>query len=154
MITEEDLAKERLSYTPDTKPGFTRKKNGKKFDYFDTKGKKIREPNIIERINSLAIPPAWKEVWISPFKNGHLQAVGYDDKNRKQYIYHPDWIRISQENKFSKMIDFGLSLPKIRNRVRYDMEGKKLDKRKVLATIVWLLEHTFVRIGNEEYSKE
>ncbi|HVZ67334.1 MAG TPA: DNA topoisomerase IB [Patescibacteria group bacterium] len=154
MITEEDLINEKLSYTPDTKAGFTRKKKGKKFEYFDSKGKKITEPNVIERIDGLAIPPAWHEVWISPYKNGHLQAVGYDDKNRKQYIYHPDWVKLSQENKFAKMVDFALSLPKIRQKIAYEIKQKELDRERIIATIIWLLEHTFIRVGNEEYSKE
>ncbi|MEK6883775.1 MAG: DNA topoisomerase IB, partial [Nanoarchaeota archaeon] len=83
-----------------------------------------------------------------------LQATGIDDKGRKQYIYHPKWVELSQQNKFDKLIDFGLVLPKIRNRIRYDLEGKKLDKQKVIATVVWLLENTFIRVGNEEYAKE
>jgi len=148
------LKREELRYISDDRDGFLRQKVGRQFRYYDTDLKRIKDKKILERIESLGIPPAWRRVWISPQKNTHLQATGFDEKGRKQYIYHSDWIKITQENKFSKMIDFGLSLPKIRNRVRYDMEGGKLDKRKVLATIVWLLEHTFVRIGNEEYSKE
>ncbi|HVT00613.1 MAG TPA: DNA topoisomerase IB [Patescibacteria group bacterium] len=154
MITEEDLINERLSYTPDTKPGFSRKKKGTKFEYFDTKGKKINDSNVVARIDSLVIPPAWNEVWISPYKSGHLQARGFDDKNRKQYIYHPEWVKLSQENKFAKMVDFALSLPKLRQKIAYEIKQKELDRERIIATIIWLLEHTFIRVGNEEYSKE
>ncbi|MBI2420514.1 MAG: DNA topoisomerase IB, partial [Candidatus Levybacteria bacterium] len=149
-----ELRKEELRYSSDQVPGFFRQKIKGKFKYYDTDGKRLTDKKTLSRIEEMAIPPAWKNVWISPRGNTHLQATGVDEKKRKQYIYHPDWIKISQENKFSKMIDFGLNLPKIRNKVRYDMQGIEMNKRKILATVVWLLEHTFIRIGNEEYSKE
>lgn len=151
---KKELEKESLRYGSDDKPGFFRQKISGKFKYYDLDGKKINDKKVIERIESLGIPPAWKHVWISPKTNTHLQATGIDDKKRKQYIYHPDWIKISQQNKFSKMVDFGLNLPKIRSRVKYDLGRDDLDKRKIIATVVWLLEHTFIRIGNENYSKE
>ena len=149
-----ELAREDLIYFPDSRPGIFRQRLGKKFEYYDADGKKIRERKILLRIKSLIIPPAWQDVWISPCVNGHLQATGIDDRRRKQYLYHPDWLKISQENKFSKMIDFGSSLPKIRQKIYYELRQKLLSKERLLATVVWLLEHTFVRIGNEEYSKE
>ena len=148
------LKKEDLVYCSDSTPGFFRQKNGKDFNYYDLKGKRIRSPGIVNRLNSLKVPPAWKDAWICPKVNGHLQATGIDDKGRKQYIYHPDWIKLSQENKFSKVVDFGLSLPKIRDKVRYDLAQRSGDKRKILATVIWLLEHTIIRVGNEEYQKE
>lgn len=150
---KKELKKESLRYVSDSKPGFWRQKIGKKFTYYDEEGKKITDKNILERIDSLAIPPAWKNVWICKFSNGHLQATGIDEKNRKQYLYHPDWIKITQENKFSKMTDFGLSLPKIRRIIGGFMKADSLDKKRIIATIVWLLEHTFIRIGNEEYAQ-
>ncbi len=143
-----------LRYIPETSQGYSRLKKGKHFQYFNTDGKRINDEKVVERINKLRIPPAWKKVWISPSNNTHLQATGLDDKGRKQYIYHPKWIEISQQTKFDKLIDFGLKLPKIRSRVRYDLAGKKPDLKRVVATIVWLLENTFIRIGNEEYAKE
>jgi DNA topoisomerase I len=143
-----------LRYFSDQNPGFFRHKIGKKFVYYDLKGGKINNSKIIKRINDLVIPPAWKDVWVSPLENSHLQATGIDDRGRKQYIYHPDWTKLCQQNKFSKMIDFGLSLPKIRSKIRYDLSLPSLDKRKILSTIIWLLENTFIRIGNDEYSKE
>ena len=109
---------------------------------------------MVDRINLLRIPPAWQNVWICPNDRGHIQAIGYDEKGRKQYIYHPEWIEMMQENKFSKVIFFGERLPKIRRKVNEDLALQGLPKERVLATLVWLLQHTFIRIGNEEYAKE
>ena len=148
------LKEESLRYASDTTPGYFRQKLNGKWSYYDLNGKRITDNNKIERIEALVIPPAWKKVWISPKANGHIQATGIDEKGRKQYIYHPDWIKISQENKFSKMIDFGNALPKIRGKVRYELNKDDLTKEKIIATIIWLLEHTFIRIGNEQYSQE
>ncbi|MDO8269451.1 MAG: DNA topoisomerase IB [Candidatus Levybacteria bacterium] len=149
-----EMRNESLRYITDAIPGFFRQKNRNTFSYYDIEGKKITSEKALERIRNLVIPPAWKDVWISPIANGHLQATGIDDRGRKQYKYHEDWIKITQQNKFSKMIDFGLSLPQIRQKVSYDMKLEGLDKRKIIATVIWLLEHTFIRIGNEEYQKE
>jgi len=151
---KKQLAREDLVYSTDAKPGYFRQKVGKKIFYYDTEGNKIRNKSTISRINKLAIPPAWKDVWVSPAANGHLQATGIDDRRRKQYIYHPDWVAVNQENKFSKLIDFGLSLPKIRGKISYEMKKDDLSRERILATVVWLLEHTFIRIGNEEYSRD
>lgn len=151
---EKQLKKEDLRYISDQSSGFFRQKIGKNFKYYDLDGKIIKERKTLERIKSLVIPPAWRNVWICPKDNGHIQATGIDEKRRKQYIYHPDWIALTKQNKFASMIDFGLGLPKIRNKVRYDLESKTFDKRKILATVIWLLEHTFIRVGNEEYAKE
>lgn len=153
-VLEKQLEKEDLRYISDKQPGFFRQKSGKKHIYYDLDGKRIKDKKVLERIGSLVVPPAWEHVWVSPKGNTHLQATGIDEKGRKQYIYHPDWVKVSKQNKFSKMIDFGLSLPKIRSKVRFDLQLKALEKRKILATIIWLLENTFIRIGNEEYSKE
>src|SRR4029078_6495286 len=149
-----DLKKEDLTYSTDSKTGFFRQRSGKKFSYYNTEGNRIRDEKTISRIDSLGIPPAWQDVWICPKGEGHLQATGYDDRGRKQYIYHPDWVKICNENKFSKLVDFGLSLPKIRGQVDYELHQKELDRERILATVVWLLEHTFIRVGNEEYSRE
>lgn len=143
-----------LRYIPETSRGYSRKKVGEHYHYFNTEDKKVTEETVINRINKLRIPPAWKKVWISPSSDTHLQATGIDDRGRKQYIYHQKWIELSQETKFDKLVDFGLKLPKVRSRIRYDLSGKKPDLKRVVATIVWLLENTFIRIGNEEYAKE
>lgn len=149
-----ELRKEELVYAMDTKPGLMRQKIQKSYAYYDLDGKKVTDKKTKDRIDSLGIPPAWENVWISPLTNGHLQATGFDEKGRKQYIYHPSWIKISQENKFAKMVDFGMNLPKIRGKVAYDMRNDELSRKKIIATVIWLLEHTFIRIGNEQYSRE
>lgn len=149
-----EIKKEGLRFITDGKPGFMRQKIGKGFVYYDIEGKRIRDKTVIKRIEKLGIPPAWKNVWICASENGYLQAIGWDERKRKQYIYHPDWIKISQENKFGRLVDFGLSLPTIRSKIDYELHQKDLDKERILATVVWLLERTFIRIGNEEYSRE
>jgi DNA topoisomerase I len=151
---QDKLDKEDLKYVHDKQPGYFRQKSGKKIEYYDLDGKRIKKGKVLDRIEALVIPPAWEHVWICPSPSGYLQATGFDEKGRKQYIYHADWTKISQQNKFSKLIDFGLHLPKIRGKVDYNLNRDTLDKRRILATIIWLLEHTFVRIGNEEYSRE
>lgn len=156
MITDpHQQAKEaQLRYVADSIPGLKRRKTAKDFNFFDPEGIPIKDEKVLERIYNLVIPPAWKDVWISPVKNSHLQVTGFDEKGRKQYIYHPEWTRLCQENKFSKMGDFGLSLPKIRSRVRYDLDRKEPDFKRVVATVVWLLEHTLIRVGNDEYARD
>lgn len=149
-----ELKKADLRYISDSSGGFTRKKQGNKFIYFDNQGKRIQSPQIIERIDSLTIPPAWSDVWICPSPSGYLQAVGFDDKKRKQYIYHPDWTKISQENKFNKMVFFGEVLPEIRKKIARDMMLVELERNRIIATVIWLLEHTFIRVGNDEYVQE
>jgi DNA topoisomerase-1 len=143
-----------LRYVSDEQPGYTRQQRGKKFVYFDTDGKEIKDETRILRINRLAIPPAYRDVWICPSPNGHLQATGRDDRGRKQYRYHERWRIERDENKYEKMVVFGQSLPKIRRRVTRDLKRRGLPREKVLATVVDLLEKTMIRIGNEEYARE
>lgn len=153
--TLKDQAKESgLRYVSDQISGFTRIKKGGGFKYYDRDLKTIGNPDIIDRIDNLRIPPAWKKVWISPFKNGHIQATGIDERGRKQYIYHADWTEMCQQNKFDKMAAFAEMLPRLREKISEDMNLPGLAERKILATIVWLLEHTYIRIGNPEYAKE
>lgn len=148
------IKKAALRYVNDDTPGISRKKRGSSFSYFDAKGKVIKDPKILGRVKALVIPPAWQNVWICPDDSGYLQATGIDSKGKKQYRYHDDWIKICQENKFSKMAFFGEVLPEIRRKIYRDMLIRQLNKSKILATVVWLLEHTFIRVGNEEYAKE
>ena len=122
--------------------------------YFDIEGKPIRDEQRVLRINRLAIPPAYRDVWICPSPNGHLQATGKDDRGRKQYRYHERWREVRDENKYEKMLIFGQTLGKIRRRVKKDMALRGLPRDKVLATVVQLLETTFIRVGNEEYARE
>ncbi len=156
IVTDPEVAAEEagLRYVSDDKPGYTRQKWGKKFVYFDTEGKEIRDETRILRLNRLAIPPAYTEVWICPSPNGHLQATGRDDRGRKQYRYHERWREERDENKYEKMVIFAQALPKIRRRITKDLKQRGLPREKILATVVQLLERTFIRIGNEEYAKE
>lgn len=143
-----------LRYVNDARPGITRKPFRKKFRYFDPDGTLIRDEAVLARIKSLAIPPAWKDVWICPIAHGHLQATGRDAKGRKQSRYHPHWREVRDETKYERMKAFGEALPAIRERVERDLSLPGLPREKVLATIVRLLETTFIRVGNEEYARE
>jgi DNA topoisomerase I len=143
-----------LRYVSDEQTGFSRQRKGDEFEYFDTKGKPIRDERRLLRIKRLAIPPAWTDVWICPSSNGHIQAIGRDARRRKQYRYHERWREIRDENKFDRLINFGKALPKIRRRLKKDLALSGLPREKVLATIVQLLERSFIRVGNEEYARE
>jgi DNA topoisomerase-1 len=156
IVTEPEAAAEEagLRYVSDDQPGYTRKREGDGFEYFDTEGKPIKDEQRILRINRLAIPPAYKDVWICPTPNGHIQATGRDDRGRKQYRYHERWREVRDENKYERIIVFGQALPKIRRRLNKDLTLPGLPRNKVLATVVQLLERTFIRVGNEEYARE
>jgi DNA topoisomerase-1 len=143
-----------LRYVSDTKPGIQRKRHGKSFRYIDANGTPVREKDTLARIKSLVIPPAWTDVWICPNPNGHLQATGRDARGRKQSRYHPRWREIRDETKYSRMKIFGEFLPGIRQRVERDLALAGLPREKILATIVRLLETTFIRVGNAEYARE
>lgn len=143
-----------LHYVTDDGPGIQRQPAGKnEFRYISVDGKRIRDPEEIRRINALAIPPAYQDVWICPDPNGHLQATGRDAKGRKQYRYHPLWRSVRDQTKFTRMIVFSQSLPTIRQRLEQDLALPGLPKQKVLAAIVRLMELTRIRVGNEEYAK-
>lgn len=156
IVTDpEEVAEEAgLRYVSDEQPGYTRKRRGQKFIYFDTAGKEIKDETRVLRLNRLAIPPAYKNVWICPSPNGHLQATGLDARGRKQYRYHERWRAERDENKYEKMVVFAQALPKIRRRINRDLKRRGLPREKVLATVVQLLEKTFIRVGNEEYARE
>lgn len=143
-----------LRYVSDRTPGIRRTGSGKIFRYVGPSGRLVRDVETLKRIRSLAIPPAWRDVWICPVGEGHLQAVGRDARNRKQYRYHSRWREVRDSTKFDRMAAFGKLLPKIRIRVKRDLARDGLPKEKVLATIVRLLETTLIRVGNEEYTKQ
>ncbi|MBV9614385.1 MAG: DNA topoisomerase IB [Ktedonobacteraceae bacterium] len=143
-----------LRYVTDTSPGIRRKRAGKHFSYIGLDGKPIHDEEVLQRIRSLGIPPAWKDVWICPNPRGHIQATGRDAKGRKQYRYHALWRKIRDDNKYDHMVAFGKALPTIRQRVSDDLALPGLPGEKVLATVVRLLDTTSVRIGNEEYARE
>lgn len=151
---EEVAAEAGLRYVNDSDPGYTRKAKGDDFEYFDTAGNLIRDEQRLLRIKRLAVPPAWTNVWICPSANGHIQATGCDARRRKQYRYHERWREVRDENKYERMALFGAALPKIRKRVAQDLGLTGLPREKVLATVVQLLERTFIRVGNEEYARE
>lgn len=142
-----------LRYTSDEKPGITRKKAGKGFYYLDQKGEKVTDEKALDRINKLVIPPAWTEVWIAKTAKGHLQATGRDAKGRKQYLYHPEWQKARNLTKFGRMIAFGKSLPALRERIQNDIQSRELDKRKVTALVVSIMDNALIRIGNRAYAK-
>jgi DNA topoisomerase-1 len=143
-----------LRYVTDDRPGYTRKAKGDDFAWFDADGKPIRDEQRLLRLKRLGIPPAWSDVWVCPAPNCHIQATGRDARGRKQYVYHERWREVRDENKYDRMISFGKALPKIRRHVAKDLKLPGLPRNKVLATVVQLLERTFIRIGNEEYARE
>ncbi len=143
-----------LRYVSDEEPGLYRHRRGKGWSYHEPDGTLIRDLDVRERIDALAIPPAWTEVWICPHANGHLQATGRDDRGRKQYRYHPRWTEIRNATKFNRMIRFGDALPRIRARVEEDLRRNGIPREKVLAAVVRLLETTCIRVGNEEYKRK
>jgi DNA topoisomerase-1 len=143
-----------LRYVTDPRPGIRRKKSGAGIVYIDTDGQTIRDAEMLARIKSLAIPPAWRNVWICPIAHGHLQATGLDAKGRKQYRYHPRWREVRDDTKYDRMLLFAKVLPKIRERVERDLSQSGLPRDKILATVVRLLETTLIRVGNEEYARQ
>jgi DNA topoisomerase-1 len=146
-----------LRYVHDDRPGIRREPvgdSGHEFRYVAADGKAIDDETTLKRIRSLAIPPAYTDVWICPQANGHLQATGRDARGRKQYRYHPKWRTARDEVKYERMIKFGKALPLIRKEVDRALRLPGLPREKVIATIVYLLEATMMRIGNDEYARE
>jgi DNA topoisomerase-1 len=142
-----------LCYVTGEEPGITRRLRGKAFVYFDPGGKRITSSETIARINDLVIPPAYTDVWICANPMGHIQATGRDDRNRKQYRYHPLWVAYRNESKFSRLKEFVEALPAIREQVERDLRLHGFPRRKIIAAVVRLLETTLVRVGNEEYAR-
>ena len=140
-----------LQYVTDARPGIRRRRTRSGFRYVDTAGQPVRDAEQLARIRSLAIPPAWTDVWICPTARGHLQATGRDAKGRKQYRYHPQYRAVRDETKFDRMFAFSEVLPKIRERVERDLGRPDLPREKVLATVVRLLEKSLIRVGSDAY---
>jgi DNA topoisomerase-1 len=143
-----------LTYVHADRPGITRHRAGKGFFYRNTRGDRITDERTLRRIKTLAIPPAWSDVWICPNPNGHLQATGRDTRGRKQYRYHEKWREVRDESKYEHMIAFAQTIPGIRARVEEDLGKRGLPREKVLAAVVRLLETTLIRVGNDQYAKE
>jgi DNA topoisomerase-1 len=143
-----------LRYVSDRMPGIARVRAGNGFYFRDPSGRIVRDPAVLARIRRLAIPPAWTNIWICTDPDGHLQAVGYDARGRKQYRYHERWREVRDETKFEHMLTFGGALPRIRRRTAADLRRPGLPREKVLAAIVRLMERTLGRVGNPEYARE
>ncbi len=142
-----------LRYVTRDQPGIRRKRAGRGFAYRDVDGSPLRDRAALARIRSLALPPAWRDVWICADPRGHLQAVGVDARGRKQYRYHPRWRAVRDETKYARMALFGARLPQLRARLDEHLALPGLPREKVLATVVRLLEATLIRVGNEEYAR-
>jgi DNA topoisomerase-1 len=140
-----------LAYIESDAPGLTRKRSGKGFRYLGSRNQALTDKELRQRIAELVIPPAWQEVWICPEPNGHILATGIDEKGRKQYIYHPKWRTVRDLIKFYRMIIFAKALPKIRAEIDSNLGKQTLSRKKVIATMLWLLDNTYIRIGNEQY---
>jgi DNA topoisomerase I len=143
----------RLRHSSASEPGYTRKRQGRYWAYFDENGERITDRDEIERLNAIALPPAYEEAWFCKDANGHLQAVGVDARGRKQYRYHPQFRARRDKKKYTGTLEFGAALPKLRRAVERDLKGKPLDRRTVLAAVVRLLDTQFLRVGNEQYAK-
>ena len=142
-----------LRYVTDDMPGIRRQKRGTGFTYIDPDGKVIREPAMLHRFRALVIPPAWTSVWICPLAEGHLQVTARDARGRKVYRYHPSFRRSRDQSKFERMFELKDVLWKIRNRVEEDIALEGLPRAKVMATVVWLLERTLIRVGSEQLAR-
>lgn len=144
----------RLRHVSPTDPGITRVRRGRGYEYRDPRGKRIVDDAVLERVRSLAIPPAWRDVWICTRANGHLQAVGVDDADRTQYLYHPDWEQRASARKFDRALSLASALPAVRRGVTRDLRREHLDRERVLAGAFRLLDTALLRVGSEQYAQE
>ena len=142
-----------LRYVSDGRPGIRRRRSGKSFSYLTSEGARLADDAALKRIRRLAVPPAWTDVWICPFADGHLQATGRDDRGRKQYKYHPRFREVRESTKYEHVIAFAEALPALRSKVREHMALPGLPRDKVLATVVYLLDKTLIRVGNDDYAR-
>lgn len=150
LVCAEDAG---LCFVTGEEAGFVRRRRGKGFTYLTTAGKPVKNAADLARIRSLAIPPAWTDVWICPRANGHIQATGRDARRRKQYLYHPGWTSVRDEAKFERLIAFAKVLPRVRGRIEQQMAERGLGREKVIATVLHLLDATLIRVGNPEYAR-
>jgi DNA topoisomerase-1 len=142
-----------LRYIRSAAAGITRRRHGRRFVYVEPGNRRVTDPDELERIRRLVVPPAWREVWICPDPRGHLQATGRDARGRKQYRYHARWRAVRDETKYDRMVGFGEALPRLREQVERDLALAGLPRARVLATVVRLLDRSFIRVGNEEYAR-
>jgi DNA topoisomerase-1 len=143
-----------LRYSTDAEPGIVRRRAGSGFVYTMPGGRRVTDEATLQRIRKLAIPPAYRDVWICRDAQGHIQAIGIDARGRKQYRYHPRWREVRDAHKFERMMAFGRALPRIHRRITRDLKQPGMSREKVLATLVRLLESTLIRVGNEEYARD
>ncbi|MGH8686235.1 MAG: DNA topoisomerase IB [Burkholderiales bacterium] len=143
-----------LTYVTDGLAGITRKRSGTGWAFYTPMGVRIADSATRKRLNSLAIPPAWTDVWICPDSAGHIQATARDARGRKQYRYHPSYREARDQSKFRRMLEFSEALPRLRECVERDLRGDELDRQQLLATVVRLLDRTLIRVGNDEYARE
>ena len=147
------MTEPRLRYVDDSTPGITRKRKGRFWQYFGPDEKRITNRGEIDRLNAIGMPPAYDQVWLSPDPNGHIQGIGYDDKGRRQYRYHPDFRADQESLKYDRLADFGRALSKLRKRVEQDIKGHPSSCEAVIAAVVRLIDATHMRVGSEEYAK-
>src|SRR5688572_15071711 len=143
----------RLRHSSDSEAGYTRRRMGRSWGYFDESGNRVTDRDEIDRLNAIGLPPAYTDAWFCKDANGHLQATGIDARGRKQYRYHPDFRKRRDKSKYADCLGFGAALPRLRARVEKDLRKRKLDRDTVLAAVVRLLDTEFIRIGNEEYAR-
>ena len=156
-MSNEEISFEKVTplvYADLMSPGYSRLKRGRGFTYVGRSGRRLSRPSIVNYCRSLVIPPAWKEVWISPQQNAHILSTGQDQRGRKQYIYHPSWTEYRNRLKFDELPAFGRALPEIRRQVKADLRARRLTKDRVLASVIRLLDKGLIRIGNEQYAKD
>lgn len=143
-----------LQWSSDEREGIRRKRAGRGFFYLGPNGARVTDDKVLQRIRTLAVPPAWTQVWICPHSNGHIQATGRDARGRKQYRYHPNWTKSQSENKFARMPAFAAALPKLEVAIERGLARRKFDQEKVVATAMRLMELSLIRVGNARYSRE
>jgi DNA topoisomerase-1 len=142
-----------LRYVDDQIPGISRKRRGRYWQYFDAQEKRITDRAEIDRLNAIGLPPAYESCWFSPDPDGHIQAIGYDARGRKQYRYHPDFRARQDRGKYERLADFGHALPRLRKRVRQEMTGDPTRFEAVIAAVVRLIDASYMRVGNAEYAR-
>jgi DNA topoisomerase-1 len=153
-MSDEKRNGDSLRHSSDSEPGYTRKRHGRYWQYFDENGERVTDRETIERLNGIALPPAYANAWFCKDGNGHLQATGVDARGRKQYRYHPDFRARRDKKKYNGTLEFGAALPKIRRKVAADLKQPPLSRDAVLAAVVRLLDTEHLRVGNEQYAKE
>ncbi len=144
----------RLRHSDDSAPGISRRRHGRYWQYFDAGGKRVTDRDEIDRLNAIALPPAYRDAWFCPDPNGHIQATGIDERGRKQYRYHPRFRARRDKSKYDRTADFGRALPKLRKRVAADLRKRSLGKDTIAAAIVRLMDNEYLRVGNESYAKD